>query len=398
MAASALSIARGHRQFTEGYCVRQMRLDEDLSAVTSAWRQCNAAFQNDTIYCDPEWLRELYKGDGTEVRLLLFEKDDKVVGAVPFAFMNTTLKCQLGDVTAATFSVRRLHLFGYSPSIPAERAAHDALFGQFQDLASNYDVIFMESLRADSFFWRYLHSSPLVRKSFRLCCPHGPLPRPIVRMREYYSDYLCKFSSKTRKNRLREVKKLRERGKVELVRVTEAPQVDSFVDTVAEISRKTYQFNVLGTGIREAHTWKERLRFAAQNGWLRSYLLKCGATPCSFLIGYQFRRTYVHYNIGFDPAWSDFSVGTVLQLLALEDLFDHNKPEIYDFGAYAGYKSYFSNDSYAEAMVFLFPRRAYPLMVESVYRACTVTSNLAGILLERLNLKSRIKRLIRGHG
>jgi hypothetical protein len=380
---------------TPSYRLRQVRLDEDLSAIASDWRKCNAKFQNDTIFCDPEWLREFQKGNLANVRIMLFEKESEIVGAVPFAFITTPLRCQIGDLTAATFQLRRLHLFGCSPSIPSVQAAYDRLFTQFSDLANAYDVIFMEGAKVDSFFWTYLHSSLLVKKHFRLYCPHGPVPHTFIRMKGSFGEYMQKFSSKTRKNRLREIRRLREKGNVELLRVTDTSQVDRFVDTAAEISRKTYQFNLLGAGIRDPSTWKEKLEFAARHGWLRSYLLKCGGIPCCFVVGYQFREVYYHYNIGHDPAWSELSVGTVLQLLVLEDLFSQNTPEIYDLGGYVAYKNYFATESYTEAMVFLFARRPYPLMVERVYRACTITSKEIGALLERLNLKSRIRHLIR---
>lgn len=74
-------------------------------------------------------------------------------------------------------------------------------------------------------------------------------PHPLIRMTGSFDDYLRNFSSKDRNNYSRRIRKLRQQGEVELIRITEEPQIDSFVEAAA-VSRKTYQYRVLGVGIR----------------------------------------------------------------------------------------------------------------------------------------------------
>ena len=252
----------------------------------------------------------------------------------------------------------------------------------------------MTCIRGDSFFWQYLHSSPLVKEYFRFYSAHGLWPHPYIRMTGSFDDYMQKFSSKERNNFSRRRRMLREQGAVELIRVTEEADVDSFVDAAAEVSRKSYQFRTLGHGIRNPDQFKDWVKWAARQGWLRSYLMKCGGVPCAFQVAYQYERRFLGMEVGYDSAWRQLGVGITQQLLALEDLFKDNKPGICDFGTYAEYKDTFGNEAYSDALVWLFRRRTYPLFALHSYRLSMATAKGAGNVLRRVNLKSKVKRLL----
>ena len=116
-------------------------------------------------------------------------------------------------------------------------------------------------------------------------------------------------------------------------------------------------------GARDLEVVRNEMHFLAQRGWLRGYLLKCGTAPCSFIIGQQYGQTLYTAAAGVHPDWRSYSAGTVLLLLVLEDLFNERR------------------------------RRAYPLLASGIYRTCRVTSRTAGAVLDKLNLKSRVRRL-----
>ncbi len=123
-----------------------------------------------------------------------------------------------------------------------------------------------------------------------------------------------KFSPKVRKNRLREIKRLRACGDMQFIRVTKASEIDAFLEAAYGISLQTWQFvrHRWGIGAQDIDAVRSELQFLAQRGWLRSYLLKCGTVPCSFIIGQQYGPTFYTAAAGVDPAWRSYSAGTVL--------------------------------------------------------------------------------------
>jgi hypothetical protein len=374
--------------------IREIRLNEDLKDVVQSWKECNSLFHDHSIHCDPDWIAQHFKRERENVHIYLLEKGRQIVGAVPFALYRQPLLCQLGDSIVAKLPMRVLDLQGFTPNLPARECVYDMLFDQI--LKSEFDAIHMNSVKTESILWSYLHRSPLIRKSFRYYSRRGTSAHLLIHLAGSFDDYMKKFSAKTRKNRYREIKILRERGDMKLVRVSEASQIDAFLESAYAISRKTRHFDRFGWGIagRDPDSVRDELQMLARRGWLRSYLLLCGGVACSFILGHQYDSRFYPAAAGVDRAWSSYSVGTVILLLVLKDLFQENSPKYYDLGSHSQHKEHFANESYPEEAVWLFPRRAYPLIASSIYRVCNEASTRAAAILDRLNLKSRVKRLI----
>jgi hypothetical protein len=381
----------------QSYLIRELRFDADLNWVVRGWKECHRQFPARTLHSDPEWIEERFKHENENIRIFLLEKDDEIVGEVPFVLSREQLVCELGEFALTKLPLRVLRLQGSTPNMPEERAAYDRLIGQI--LRSDFDAMYMENVKVGSFLSHYLRSSDLIRGEFRFYTKRGPLPHSLIRLDGTFESYIKRFSAKARKNRLREIRMLRERGQLNLMQVSQASEVDAFLEAVYQISRRTWQFKRFGWGLasRYPDLVKHELQFLAERGWLRSYVLKCDGVPCSFILGNQYGSSFYAESVGVDAAWRSYSVGTVIFLLALENLFKERPPEFYDFGTYAKFQEYFATESHPEVSVWLFRRRAYPTLASSIYRACNAVSMSTGKLLDHFGLKSRLKRLLWNH-
>jgi hypothetical protein len=380
------------------YHIREVRFNADLNRFVKSWTECHRQFPGRRLYCDPEWIEERFKHEKENVRIFLLEAGDEVIGAVPFVLDYEQLVCELGEFVLAKFPVRLLSLQGYPLNMPEEAAAYDSLMGQILNL--DFDAIFMENVKARSLLWNYLQSNSIVRREFRFYTKKGPLPHSLIRLDGTFESYMKRFSAKARKNRLREIKLLRERGQVNLLRVSQPSEIDTFLEAAYQISERTWKFKRHGLGLaaRDPDTVKRELRFLAERGWLRSYVLKCDGVPCSFILGHQYGSSFYAELVGVDHAWRSYSAGTVILLLVLEDLFKENQLEFYDFGTHAKFQENFATESYPEATVWLFRRRAYPMLASSIYCACDKMTTGTGSLLERFGLKSKLKNVLWNRG
>jgi len=395
--------------------IHEIPLDCALSQYLKSWKECNARFPQHTIQCDPDWIAEHFKHAGSvvsnleqldfgmpwsfpkdankkNVRVYFLQKGSETVGVVPFLLDEQHLICGLGELEVVKFPMRTLCL--QSPhNMPADTSAYDTLIGQI--VKSNPDALYVRNVRTESFFWNYLHNSTLIRKGFQFYSRNVPLRHMLIRLEGTFESYMRKFSAKTRKNRYRELRLLRERGDVQLMRVTNASEIDALVESAYEVSKRTWQFN-RGWGLQDPAIVRSKLRFLAQRGWLRSYLLTCGGIPCSFILGRQYDSRFYTELAGVDDAWRSYSVGSVLLLLVLEDLFKANPPLFYDFGSYVKWQEYFATESYPEGSAWLFRRRAYPLLAAGIYHACNVMSTNTGAVLDRFHMKSSVSQLLKG--
>jgi GNAT acetyltransferase-like protein len=349
----------------------------------------------DCVDYHADWFDRCLDHTRKRVELHLPEMGQEKARIVRFEVTKRPLFCQLGDWVPAKFPMQVARLSGQLRQIPDNEPAYDRLFAHLA--LHDVDAVYLEAVRPDTVLWRHLQTSSVIQKAFRFYSPAGPVPHWLIRLGGSFDEYMRRFSPKTRKNRHRELKMLRARGDVKLIRVTEVSEIDPFLRAAYRISEKTHQFKRFGWSVaaRDPRLVKNELQRLARHRWLRSYLLTCGNVPCAFILGDQGGSRFRPVAAGVDPAWRSHSVGTILLLLTLEDLFKENPPEYYDLGTSTKHKEYLATDSYLEASVWLFRRRAYPLLASGIHRVCNVASTMGGAALERLALKSKVTQWMR---
>lgn len=348
----------------------------------------------DPIDCNKDWFDRCLGGARENVDLLVTGAARERAYLVRFDIAKRLLFCQVGDFVLAKFPMRVARPSFSESQVPDEESVYDRLFSQI--LSRSLDAINFQFVRPGTILWRYLQSSPLVQNTFRFYSQLGPRPHWLIRISGSFNSYAKQLSSKTRKNRLREIRLLRKSGEVKLKRVTEPAEIDDFLETAYGISRKTRKFQQFRRGVaaRDQRLLRSELMRLARQGWLRSYVLMCGNMPCSFILGQQSGSRFYPVAAGVDPGWRPYGVGTVLLWLVLEDLFEENSPAFYDLGTSAKHKEYLATESYLEADVWLFRRRPYATFASSVCRACDLTSRLGATVLERMGLKQKVTHFL----
>jgi CelD/BcsL family acetyltransferase involved in cellulose biosynthesis len=133
--------------------------------------------------------------------------------------------------------------------------------------------------------------------------------------------------------------KLRRKYKKVLNRFADRMQVRHFrsvadlepaISAMEEIASKSAKRQV-GFGFFDTPRIRDQMAIAAEGGWLRIYVLYLEHKPAAFWMGTLYDRCLQADDVGYDPAWSEFSPGIVLFLNILEDLRDADI-EIVDFG------------------------------------------------------------------
>ena len=103
-------------------------------------------------------------------------------------------------------------------------------------------------------------------------------------------------------------------------------------------------------------------------------------------------------SLGYDPDYRPWSPGTVLQYCALESLFAEERFKTFDFGAGAApHKTFFATSSVRCADIYYFRKTMRNRWLIRSHMLVDSLSSGVGSLLDRWNLKSRIKRWLR-HG
>jgi CelD/BcsL family acetyltransferase involved in cellulose biosynthesis len=253
------------------------------------------------------------------------------------------------------------------------------------------DVVFFNHLRADSPVWPAIkrHASFLCREHFSKEEPHYRMSIP-TSMEQFYQS--C--SKSHRSNLKRYIRRLdqKDEGRVKIVAYSQEEELGPLIRAAAQISSKTYQYG-LGCGFVDDKRTRSIMTMAARLKWLRAHVMYIGDQPCSFQLGLKYGPTYFLSQIGFDPSWEKFEVGTVLFLKVLESLCSDPAVRSLDFGfGDAQYKKQYANEHWMEVSSHIFAPRLYPICV-NISRSFVMGLNLA---LEHVLIKTgflfRIKK------
>src|SRR5262249_6992011 len=182
---------------------------------------------------DPDFAMSFFRESHPKIRredlwVFFVTRGDAIAGCVPLFYVDWPLECSFGEITLARLPQRRLLLPCGDVDLPDEAEAYDAFFGALAGAAGSFDSIFVEDVGTGSYLWRHVHESPLVRRHFRISLPQPPKPHSLIRMGASLEDYLDKWSPRTRRTLSRKVRKLREKGELELRRVSAPAHVPHF--------------------------------------------------------------------------------------------------------------------------------------------------------------------------
>lgn len=147
-----------------------------------------------------------------------------------------------------------------------------------------------------------------------------------------FETYLQGLSKSTRQTFRQTLRKLHQSHAVGLRVYERSEDVEELVSHAATVARTTYQQTRLGLGFTDAEGVTRRMRLAAENGWLRSFVLFCDGAPAAYVEGYQGGGRWFTFQIGHDPKWNALSLGTACQLEVVRYLMQSaDRPRIIDY-------------------------------------------------------------------
>lgn len=213
-----------------------------------------------------------------------------------------------------------------------------------------------------------------------------------------FETYLNRFSSKSRSTLLRKVRKLAQMngGEVDWKEYRSPEALLEFHRLAAELSRRTYQERLLDAGLPGSDAFKQHMLEQASRSLVRAYLLFIDGNPAAYVYCPLESGILFYEYVGFDPQHQNLSPGTVLQYLILKKLFEEGEYRIFDFTEGEGpQKAFFATHNVQCADVYLYRKTAWNLIAVRTHWAVDSLSRRFGDALDRLGLKTWVKRLLR---
>lgn len=222
--------------------------------------------------------------------------------------------------------------------------------------------------------------------------------RFFVQLSGEFERYMSTFSGKTRSSLRRKLRKFTQAsgGVIDWREYRTPDQIASFFPLARKVSARTYQERLLHIGLPADKMFFTAAQSLARDNKLRAYLLFLKDEPISYLYCPVRQRVVVYDHLGYDPSYASLSPGTVLQMLALQALFAEHQFTTFDFTEGEGqHKEIFATDRRLCGDVYVVRGKLVPILRVALHLAVDSTSSAAGRILEVLNLKSRVRRLMR---
>ena len=387
---------RGFRTQLSGDCKIVTATNfEEIEAIRPIWEQMQRDEPHPIPNADIDRYLSVIKASGDDVRpyVMLLKCNGRPAAITIGQIEKRQLDFKLGYKTLFSPALRCLSvIYGGIIGQPSAELC-EVLIGEIMNVlrGGQADLVFFNHLGIESPIYKLCKTVPgfFSRSHFASAEPHWQTFIPDT-VEEFYRQIPNSRKRRWRRD-IRQLEKISS-SEIKVVCYRQLSDVNYLIDVACRIKESTYKQG-LAVGFSNSDVNRALLEKAAEDGWLRGYVLYVGDEPCAFQFDVLYGKTQFTEFGSFDPKWSRGSPGTVLLIKVLEQLCRESDINIMDYGfGHALYKSKFGTNHRLEETVCIYAPRLRPMLINlamSVNSACNVLLNRAAKLL---NIDSWIKR------
>lgn len=285
--------------------IREVTSTKEFNALKDKWTELLKKSSNDNIFLTHEWLNTWWKyfGEGKELKIILVEENDKLVGIAPLM------------LTKRLFFLRRLQFIGSPHS-----DYHDFIL-----LSGREDrilVAILDYLLGQPFKWDVLDLKGIPQYSETLKiiddCSYQTQKTiqdicPVLKLPKCWDDLLNQLGE--RRNIKRYSQRLNKQYQVNY----ESCENKDLLETYMKMFFALHQRRWTKKGSKGVFADPQIKKFAIDiaklfydKDWLQLRVLKVNGKPISIYYIFKYNNIFYYYLSGTDPNWSKYRVGTLL--------------------------------------------------------------------------------------
>lgn len=312
---------------------------DDLADHRLLWHALLPRTRNATFFQSLDWLVTYWKhfGDRQRLRVLVVSSAGETIGILPLAVRTETTR--LGPIRVLGYPLDDWGTF-YGPIGPNPTATLAVGMAYVQQTRRDWDLLDLRNVDASNCdFGRTPGAMRLAgMQPYKQAWGEGAVVETDGTWGEYWQSRTRKWCHNVRRCQRR----LAELGEITHYRYRPKgrasddadPRYDLF-DDCCKVARASWQGSSTNGTTLCHHSVRDFLRelhaVAAGAGGLDTNLLLLDGEPIAFAYNYHYQGRVSALRVGFDPQYSGYGPGTVLQSLVLEDSFRRGD-RLYDFG------------------------------------------------------------------
>ncbi len=329
---------------------------DHLSEIEPDWR--SLAERRGNAFLTPEWYFAWLRSYGQQADsavVTLRSPAGDLQGVMPLARDRAARPRSLrfGGANVAD------HLHPAAAAIEEEEAVALAAGARLGGEISGWSTIVLDNVDADARWWRAMMSAApvsLVAFSYR----ETTLPR--IQLPESWETYLAGRSRNFRSQLGRKLRALERSHEVRFRRTQVASELTSDLETFFRLHDARWESRGGSSSaterVRRFHA--DFAEAALERGWLRLWLMEVDGDSVAAWYGWRLGDRYSYYLAGFEPRWSDASVGLLLLAHTVREAIDEAASEYDLLLGEETYKQRFATDARPVETVIL-ARSLHPM-------------------------------------
>jgi hypothetical protein len=312
--------------------------------------------------------------------------DSKAIDSLQWQTSQLVYRCSFAEIPVFSLNIKGLktapNIFEIEEQTPSPAPGTDKPISHAYSLPCSEDLKPGISLKNG-----YIHHVYTVYKHY------------FVDTSSSFDDYMGRFKGKTLNSLKRKIKKAEKSNTLkECVEIYKSEEdVQKFLSIAKKISETSYQEKLLGRELPTTAEFNNKLKKMAEAGTFRGYILYAEDTPIAYNLCPIYGDGIMLYDFtGYNPEYSKYSAGTVLQYKIIEQCFEDPNIKTYDLCTGEGqHKEFFATGYKTCCDVFYFPSTLF--YIASVYSRFLIENLSRKIThgLEKAGVKNKIKKLIR---
>ena len=338
------------------YQVKIITSTEEFAILEKTWNKLLSSSPADNYFLRWEWLWnwwQVYSNKGDELRIIIIERGDGIVGIAPFY----SRKRLLGRI----FPVRRMMFLGtqengegdvcsdYMNAIYKEGEAQPIIERIFETITGNNlcDEIYLSKINKCS------ETFPLLKKEAEkynyLLKIDNEFSSPYIRLPKTWDEYMKTLSKSMRYNIRNERKKLQNYPQIQFKRIEQGKELESGYNELVRLHQsrwetRGYKGSFADKRFKMFHY--EMMRMMMENGLLQLWFLSDQGTNYAAIYNISYNKKIYFYQSGIDLKEKRAAWGILLISHCIEEAIQQRMEE-YDFlpkGGNDDYKDRFAKD------------------------------------------------------
>jgi hypothetical protein len=364
----------------------------------------SALSEHATLFNDPRWVLWHANDNDKNACIYALREGSNLVGVASFLAHPSVISIDVGRVRLLSCPVYRLDSFS-APLILSngdrdrEIFLLSALVDRLKEDTGKNAAAFFELVQEGTAMFDLLANCKLSSRKFHPVQYGQRYRHRYATIPDSLDAYLRQLGTRTRADlrttRKRFVNQVKGRYYTRCFR--SAHEVPLFLQDAMEVSRKTYQYRLYGSGLRDTESLERFYTSAAELGWFRSYILYVQDRPIAFQVAYVYRGRFHAEEIGYDPEWAQHHVGIFLHTEIITDLAASGGAITeFDFGRGDFlHKQRLSTRYRIEGYFYLLPTHMRARALAASLRATNYLSSKLGAVLEGVGVRAKVHNFIR---